>query len=403
MRKQINIAGRLTACISAVALTVFTFSANATSLTDGELSGQLNLEHRQFFSDGLSGQDNAQSSLVMRPEWYWELNDGDASFTFSPFYRYDAMDDERSHADIREMLYLSVWDDYELRIGISKVFWGVTESAHLVDVVNQTDAIEAVDGEEKLGQPMLHFTSVKDWGTVDLMLLPYFRERTFSGYDGRLRSPLVVDTDNPLYESSRGEKHVDLAVRYSRMLGDWDIGLSYLQGTNRDPYLKYQSGELRPYYAQMKHTGLDVQGIVGDWLWKLEAVYRDSLDNHTAVVTGFEYTWVGALGSIWDVGLISEYLYDSREEGAPVLGQNDLFSGVRIALNDEDSTEVLTGITQDLDNSDVYVVKIEASTRLSNHFTGRFEAWLFENDTPDDLFYSARKDDFVEFALEYYF
>lgn len=111
------------------------------------------------------------------------------------------------------------------------------------------------------------------------------------------------------------------------MLGDWDIGLSYLQGTNRDPYLKYQSGELRPYYAQMKHTGLDVQGIVGDWLWKLEAVYRDSLDNHTAVVTGFEYTWVGALGSIWDVGLISEYLYDSREEGAPVLGQNDLFPG----------------------------------------------------------------------------
>ncbi len=403
MRKQRNIAGRLTACISAVALTVFTFSANGTSLTDGELSGQVNLEHRQFFSDGLQGQDKAQSSVVLRPEWYWELNDGDASFTFSPFYRYDAVDDERSHADIREMLYLSVWDDYELRVGISKVFWGVTESAHLVDVINQTDAVESPDGEEKLGQPMLHFTSVKEWGTMDLMLLPYFRERTFPGEDGRLRTQRTVDSEQPLYESSHEERHIDYAFRYTRMLGEWDIGISYLQGTNRDPYLVFQSGRLHPYYAQMKHIGLDLQGITGDWLWKLEAITRDTRDDYIAAVSGFEYTSVGALGTRWDIGLIAEYLYDSRGNEAMSVGQNDLFAGIRLALNDEKSTEILIGITQDLDNEDTHVMKLEASRRITNHCSGRLEGWAFISDTSEDLFYAMRKDDFIVLTLEYYF
>ena len=243
-----------------------------------ELSGQLNLEHRQFFSDGLQGQDKGQSSLVLQPELFWEVGE-QSQFTFTPFYRLDSLDDERSHGDIREALYLTYWDDYELRAGIGKVFWGVTESAHLVDVVNQTDAIEAVDGEDKLGQPMLHLTSIKEWGTLDAMVLPYFRERTFAGSDGRLRPTMAVSED-ALYESSREQNHLDFAARYSKMLGDWDVGVSYFQGTGRDPYYRFDSGELKPYYAQAKQLGLDVQGIVGDWLWKLESIYRDSLHHH---------------------------------------------------------------------------------------------------------------------------
>ena len=366
------------------------------------LSGQVNLEHRQFFERGLDGQGREQSSLVLQPEIYQSWGDGNTSFTFVPFYRLDSMDDERTHGDIREALYLTYWSDYELRLGIGKVFWGVTESEHLVDVVNQTDAIEAVDGEDKLGQPMIHFTSIKEWGVVDALLLPYFRERTFAGEDGRLR-PTIPVSDDALYESSRKEKHVDVALRYAKMLGDWDVGLSYFEGTNRDPYYRLQSQQLKPYYAQMSQVGLDVQGIVGDWLWKLESIYRDSEDNHTGVVSGFEYTWVGALGSVWDVGWIAEYLYDSRGNNAQTTGQNDLFLGTRFALNDEDGTEVLIGVSQDLDHSDVYSAKLEASSRINNHFKWRIDGWLFENNTPDDLLYFARRDDFIEFSLEYYF
>ncbi len=393
MKQAMSVVARLTgsAALTLVALQCFAV----------ELSGQLNLEHRQFFSDGLQGQDKGQSSLVLQPELFWDVGE-QSQFSFTPFYRLDSLDDERSHGDIREALYLTYWDDYEFRVGVGKVFWGVTESAHLVDVVNQADAIEAVDGEDKLGQPMLHFTSIKEWGTLDAMMMPYFRERTFAGNDGRLR-PTVAVSENALYESSREQNHWDFAVRYSKMLGDWDVGVSYFQGTDRDPYYRFDSSELKPYYAQAKQLGLDVQGIVGDWLWKLESIYRDSLHHHTGVVTGFEYTIVGALGSVWDVGLIAEYLYDSRGNNAQTIGQNDVFLGTRLAFNDADSTEILFGVTQDLDHSDVYNAKLEASSRLTNYLSWQIDSWLFENDTPDDLLYFGRKDDFIEVSLEYYF
>ena len=96
------------------------------------------------------------------------------------------------------MNWLKVFDESELRVGLRKVFWGVTESQHLVDIINQTDLVESLDGEEKLGQPMINYALINDWGTLDLYLLPYFRERTFSGINGRLRSSLYVDTTNPL-------------------------------------------------------------------------------------------------------------------------------------------------------------------------------------------------------------
>ena len=67
------------------------------------------------------------------------------------------------------------------------MFWGVTELRHLVDIINQTDLVENLDGEQKLGQPMVQLTLLKDWGTLDFFAMPYFRERTFTGPDGRPR------------------------------------------------------------------------------------------------------------------------------------------------------------------------------------------------------------------------
>jgi hypothetical protein len=50
-----------------------------------------------------------------------------------------------------------------------------------VDIINQTDLVENIDGEDKLGQPMVHFSYFGDWGVVDFFLLPYLRERTYPG------------------------------------------------------------------------------------------------------------------------------------------------------------------------------------------------------------------------------
>jgi hypothetical protein len=234
-------------------------------------------------------QKHADASVSARLEARWSW--GEADFDFVPFFRFDAVDSERTHADVRELVARFPGWGWDWHVGVGKVFWGVAESRHLVDIVNQTDFVEDIDEEEKLGQPMIHASHLSDWGTLELFTLPGFRERTYPGERGRLCLP--VDTDHPVYESSREQRYVDWAARWSNSFSGWDLGLSYFYGTRRDPRLEpdFPRGLAVLHYDLIHQVGLDLQGAVGDWVWKLETFYRDTpLDDYAALVGGFEYS-----------------------------------------------------------------------------------------------------------------
>ena len=115
-----------------------------------EVDHQLSVQGRTFIEEAqFPEQVDDQWSVAYQPEMVWDADS--QRFTFTPFFRHDFADDERTHHDIREALWMTWESDWELRAGIGKVFWGVTESLHLVDVINQTDFVESLDGEEKLG------------------------------------------------------------------------------------------------------------------------------------------------------------------------------------------------------------------------------------------------------------
>ena len=228
-------------------LVFFILSPAASSCLAMEFTGEAAVEGRGFSHSPLyDGQRHHDASVWMNFELYHEFDTG-SSLTFKPFLRLDSADNERTHGDIRELNYLHVGNNFEAKIGISKVFWGSCEFVHLVDVINQTDLVEALDGEDKLGQPMFQLTFIQDFGVVEGFLLPYFRERTYAGKKGRLRAPLVVDSDEVSYESGAEEYHLDFALRYSHTLGDLDFGLYYFQGTSRQPLLSpvFKQGEIR--------------------------------------------------------------------------------------------------------------------------------------------------------------
>ena len=381
----------------------------ALASANAELTWEVTVESRWFTQDAAQHhQANSQYSLTFEPEYFLAWNDDADSLVFKPFLRLDNQDSERRHGDIRELIWIHVQDDWELHLGIGKVFWGVTESQHLVDVINQTDAVEAIDGEDKLGQPMIKYSLTKDWGVLDAFLLPGFRERTFASRDGRLRTALPVDVDNAQYQSSREQHHVDWALRWSHSLGDWDVGVAYFDGTNREPLLRPAPGDegtvLVPFYEQMQQLSTDLQATLGDTLWKIEAIYRESdSDDFLGFTGGFEHTLVGIRESAVDLGLLAEYQFDERDERATTPGQNDLFIGARLALNDADSTEILFGYTQDLDDSQSHSALMEASRRLSDHVTLSLDAWIFQSDNPGELLYSVRRDDFIQLNIEIYF
>ena len=374
-----------------------------------EATGKLSGEFRGYIDEGkFAGQDyQTGTSLTIEPELFWELNGGDDIVTFTPFYRIDQHDDERTHGDIRELSWIHVADDWELRTGLRRVFWGVTEFNHLVDVINQTDGVEDSDGEDKLGQPMVNLSLVKDWGIVDLFVLPGFRERTFAGTNGRLRSGIVVDTDNALYESGDGDQHIDTAVRWSQSFDLFDVGLYWFNGTNRDPRfevgMKNAVPVLIPVYEQMDQIGFDGQATIDSWLWKLELLWRDtSADQYAAMQAGVEYTFYGIAESTVDLGVLAEYGWDERGKKADASFQNDLFIGSRVTLNDEASTEFLAGVGYDIDYQS-HSLFAEASSRFGNNWKISLDARFFDAVDSQDPLVNIEQDDMVQLTADYYF
>ena len=101
-----------------------------------EWSGNFAVQNRYFLHDPLpqnSEQHNNYVSFSAEPEFYHSWDDDSQSLTFTPYARIDQYDDERTHGDIRELSWQRVFVGWELKAGISKVYWGVTESQHLVD------------------------------------------------------------------------------------------------------------------------------------------------------------------------------------------------------------------------------------------------------------------------------
>ena len=380
---------------------------------DFDFSGFVAGEVRAF-AEGAKFPDQDDShispSLVLQPELRYRWNRRDDRITFIPFLRIDADDDNRTHADIRELSWYHAEDDWDTVVGISKVFWGVVESRHLVDIVNQTDLVESPDQEDKLGQPMLNLNLLRDWGTLSFFVLPGFRERTFPDDDARLRGPLPIDDDDASYESGLEEWNVDFALRYSQTFGGWDIGLAHFYGTSREPRLIPRAdgdGNLpfRQRYDLIHQTSLDAQYTTGPWLLKLEALTRDGHDGDRffAAVGGFEYTLFGIFESAADLGLLAEYLHDGRDDETPATPfEDDLFLGARLALNDVEDTELLAGVILDADQEE-RIFSVEFERRLSDNLNLEIEGQLFDNINENGLLSGFEKDSFLEIRLSWFF
>jgi len=375
----------------------------AFSSAQGEWFGQVGVEQRLFaHPPQFATQENQNSSLFLQPQFSSPIGDN-GLLDFSAFARLDSSDEQRSHADLRELLYSWSGESVELKAGMGKVFWGVTEAVHLVDIVNQTDTLESLHGDAKLGQPMLAASVERDWGLLDVYLLPGFRERTFSGKKGRLRTELPISSE-ARYQSSDKAQHLDYALRYANGLDDWELAFSYFNGTDRAPQFQPQFSptgvSLIPYYAQLQQVGLELQWVQEAWLWKLEAVQRqqDQGDSNASAL-GLEYSLVGLFESAADLTLISEWMQDSRERS---LFDNDLMMGLRLTLNDEQSSQLLLLATRDLD-TDETLLTLQGSRRLGDSFTLSVEGSAFMNLPRESAIYSLRRDDFVSGTLAWHF
>ena len=104
---------------------------------------------------------------------------------------------------------------------------------------------------------MVKVSFEENWGLIDFYALLGFRERTFSGYDGRLRQPMIVDTDRPHYLSAAKNKRMDFAFRWSNYFDQLEVAISHFSGTSREPRFILSNENLKelvPLYEVIDQT-----------------------------------------------------------------------------------------------------------------------------------------------------
>lgn len=405
------------------------------------------------------------TSAALELELSPQAREGSWTYTLDlvGFARYAPDEGRRQHADLREFVFTGTGERLEWRLGVGRVFWGVTEGAHLVDVINQDDALENLDGEDKLGQGM----AVLGWrdpayGQFQAYLLPHFRERRLPDAAG-LELPFPLADQQPRYESAAGPRHVDHALRWQHYAGSLDWAVSWFRGTAREPrflpcaaqgsrrpgtengpncdldqafafeepgalellLLELGSGlgltpsreeleeeaiaaaladvVLVPAYDQIEQLGLEAQWVTGGWAFKFEGrrrLQRGRVDH--AAVAGFEYTQGLAFNWPVDLGYIVEYLYDERSGGASLsLFNNDVLLGLRALFSDVAGTQLLAGVIQDLDDRG-RLFGLEFSRRLGADFSLAAELRIVSDAAPDQALALLSRSDFARLTLSYY-
>ncbi|MEM7569433.1 MAG: hypothetical protein AAF337_06535 [Pseudomonadota bacterium] len=385
------------------------FKGRERKLNQVAFYGYVEAEGRPYLQESIDGdRPRVTGSIAAQPTLEWQVTEGHA-FKITGFGRVDAADSRRTHAEVREAKYTGQFGNVQFTAGFDTLFWGTTESFHLVDIINQIDGVEDIDDEDKRGELMVAGSLVTKLGTFSAYAMPLARQRTFPGADGRPNGPLLVDMDQALYDGSDDPWHFSFAGRYFGSFDMVDLGLSYFNGIARDPRLTLGFDDdnpaqavLIPNYDQIEQVGIDAQITAGPLLLKGEAIHQWSdFGDYTAFIAGFEYTLFNSIGGA-DIGLLSEFLYDDRGEGAPLPFEEDVFVGVRAGFNDTRNTEVLAGAIIDLDGDGTFI-NVEASTRLGEKWRISLDARILTQSNQPSAFQAFQDDDFVQLRVQRYF
>ena len=379
---------------------------------DWQINSEIGLEIKEFHkNEAYSNQQNTYSSFI-KSEIFFDFKN-DFEFLMEPYLRYDHYDKNRSLFDFKENNLTYYYNDIQLKAGISEVFWGITESKNLVDIINPKDVTDG-DQKAKLGQTMLAFSNYSEkFGILDFYYLPFFKNSSQIGEEGRLRLSKPIENYNIVYEGGAGSKAPSWALKWEHSFGLLDFSLQGFRGNSRESstigklenlQLKYFQG-----YERISQIGTYFQVISGPIIYKLEVIKRNGQknaknirENFFSYTLGLEHLINNLFENKWDLTSFIEYHNDDRNGDSTDILQNDLFLATRLNFNNIDGTEFLTSITLDTDGGG-NTSTVELSSRITDNIrvTGSYNSYWSANET--DILYSFRRDNYFSINIINYF
>jgi hypothetical protein len=271
----------------------------------------------------------------------------------------------------------------QFRVGREILFWGAMEVNNPSDVINSKDlSHDLFDKESKLGALLWRASYYLESSQIDL-ITKWHENRQAIG-----------DTKNPYFgaivplfnEKLLFEKEPDKPTIFLKYSGSTesdyplDYAIAFMSGYDNLRTLQFTP----PASLQWKSYQVNKFITFNTWvvdatLLKFEATYADIVNNdfsnlsdYTQTAIGFEHT-LEQLFDGNDLGILVEHnqfhQFDNKRSPHFDFFNNDLFVGVRLAFNDEDSSEILGGFTKDLEYNNQNSSFIEIKTKLFNTLT----------------------------------
>ena len=379
---------------------------------DWEINSEIGLEIKEFHKkEAYSDQKNTYSGFI-KSEIFIDFKN-DIEFLMEPYFRYDHHDKNRSLFNFKENNFTYYYNDIQVKAGISEVFWGITESKNLVNIINVKDVADG-DQKAKLGQSLLAFSNYSEkYGSLDFYYLPFFKNSSQIGQTGRLRLSRPIENYDIVYEGGAGSKVPSWAIKWENSFGMLDFSLQGFRGNSRESstIAKLENLQLKYFqgYERISQLGTYLQLISGPIIYKLEAIKRNGQknaknirENFYSYTLGMEYLINNLFENKWDLTSLIEYHNDDRNNDSTDIFQNDLFLATRLNFNDTDGTEFLTSITLDTDGGG-NTSTLELSSRITDNIrvTGSYNAYWSVNEK--DILYSFRRDNYFLINITNYF
>lgn len=383
---------------------VDTGNLSALNASPWQFKGNAALGARLYISPNEPTKESDRFALRLAPEWRWA--ESGKTIVISPALYVEGANNGRTRFDLNELYFSTRMGETIIKTGISRLFWGVTESRHLVDVVNPPDLAHNYAAEQRLSTAMLYVTHPTPIGQLETLLLPWERDPKYPGTAGRPRTELPI---NNTVEHTNGTPPA-FAARLAISQGDYDTHIYFFRGLDRETVLAARTQglaaptELTPTRRLVRQWGADLQVPTGNFLVKSELTYRSGYSrNFFSGVAGGEYALNGINGSVVDVNLLGEYQFDLRPADAPLTTPSHaVYGGFRVALNDAASTEFKFGVVAET-ASGARIWRGNASRRIAKNWTIEASMDVFDHVRKSPSLMGYKKESHAEVLAKYHF
>lgn len=363
----------------------------------------IDVYNRHFFEPStLPAKQQNYFSAELHADWVWTWDEAD--LVIEPVVSV-AEDDALNYIDFQQLLFTYRMASSEVFAGVGMVFWGVTESYHLTDIVNQVNLVADLAREKKLGQPMVGYRRYLGDHTLELYWLPYFREQVLAEKNSRPWRSRPISGD-PEYERSGGQWAQDVALRLSGFYESVDYGVSYFYGTERNPFLIINPSrtEFTETYVKTNKLAVDSQLTLGSTLLKSEMIYSspDTQGDEFAMVAGIEQGIYGIVDTQLDASLFIEGLYSNNQQGVALPYKQHIMTGLRLDLNNEGGSNIMFSIINDKDDRD-RTYYVNAQHRLKENISAEVDVWYFDIRKQSSNLPYLKEEGYIQIGLEFYF